>query len=802
MYIWFVTEWKRAVAQFPVLLKRLVIFVIACVVLMGLTVFGTRQIWSGNNTQKTTVRIGYVAPEDMLTKLAVSYVEQLESVKSWCSLEKTTVDKGMALLENGALTALLILPDDLVNEILTGSNAPVTVYLPESVDASITNSKVFEELANAGVGMLQTAQAEIYAAETLAGEAGVKNLLEEMYYDINRFNLSIALTRESLWENISLSVTGNHTYAVYYGSAFFAIYLLVAALFIGNFCKRNHLQQFMAWRRLGVPFAWQLASQWSALLLLMALVGVLPFCLLLYPPFAELLSVVFTPQMAVAVFFVLALSAMYALMVYQYVGEHQRAVLVLGLLALAQGYAAGCIIPSVLLPQGIAAVGAFVPAAYIKAAFTMLFTGSTQNFSEVILGLAVWSCVCFVFAWFGIALPERKGLGVKGKDKNVKWQQESIGGLHKRNVNDNNILKNQEMFQDTNRVDIKEILQKVGNVNKEGIESETKKRELKEQEIDKEGNVSETKEKEQKIDKEGIVSETNKAEKKKQNVQNVLCKNNNMQTVKKVQENGKSYFMTQVLFPVPIFWILLKRLFYQKSLWVCLCLVVILSAAAVHMENSTETSIVAAVYDADGHIGESLTQYQGLVKFVLCSSEEEVKQMVLRDKAECGYILPAQILEQMAQRKADDSIIVYEDADAVAARVVDEVLFQKLFHCASLQWFEGYIAEKSGSENMENLEISSVVEEQIAKDKTFAIQIERLGEEQIPPAFPARLLVVSGVLLCALQGLAQAGVDWQKKRFYKYNRAVIVLITVVQPVVMGMLAGGTALVVTGWIGGK
>ncbi len=760
MYIWFVTEWKRAVAQFPVLLKRLVIFVIACVVLMGLTVFGTRQIWSGNNTQKTTVRIGYVAPEDMLTKLAVSYVEQLESVKSWCSLEKTTVDKGMALLENGALTALLILPDDLVNEILTGSNAPVTVYLPESVDASITNSKVFEELANAGVGMLQTAQAEIYAAETLAGEAGVKNLLEEMYYDINRFNLSIALTRESLWENISLSVTGNHTYAVYYGSAFFAIYLLVAALFIGNFCKRNHLQQFMAWRRLGVPFAWQLASQWSALLLLMALVGVLPFCLLLYPPFAELLSVVFTPQMAVAVFFVLALSAMYALMVYQYVGEHQRAVLVLGLLALAQGYAAGCIIPSVLLPQGIAAVGAFVPAAYIKAAFTMLFTGSTQNFSEVILGLAVWSCVCFVFAWFGIALPERKGLGVKGKDKNVKWQQESIGGLHKRNVNDNNILKNQEMFQDTNRVDIK------------------------------------------KINKEEIAEEIKEGEKKAQNLQNARYKSSNTQVVKNIQDDGKTYKMTEASFWMPIFWILFKRLFYQKSLWVCLCLVVILSAAAVHMENSTETSIVAAVYDADGFMEETLTQYQGLVKFVLCSSEEEVKQMVLRDKAECGYILPAQILEQMAQRKADDSIIVYEDGDAVAARVVDEVLFQKLFHCASLQWFEGYIAEKSGSENMENLEISSVVEEQIAKDKTFAIQIERLGEEQIPPAFPARLLVVSGVLLCALQGLAQAGVDWQKKRFYKYNRAVIVLITVVQPVVMGMLAGGTALVVTGWIGGK
>jgi hypothetical protein len=359
-----------------------------------------------------------------------------------------------------------------------------------------------------------------------------------------------------------------------------------------------------------------------------------------------------------------------------------------------------------------------------------------------------------------MTLPERKRLGVKGKDKNVKWRQESVEGLHRRNVNNNNILKNQEMFQDTNRVDIK------------------------------------------KINKEEIAEEIKEGEKKAQNLQNAQYKSSNTQVVKNIQDDGKTYKTTEASFWMPICWILFKRLFYQKSLWVCLCLVVILSAAAVHMENSTETSIVAAVYDADGFMEETLTQYQGLVKFVLCSSEEEVKQMVLRDKAECGYILPAQILEQMAQRKADDSIIVYEDGDAVAARVVDEVLFQKLFHCASLQWFEGYIAEKSGSENMENLEISSVVEEQIAKDKTFAIQIERLGEEQIPPAFPARLLVVSGVLLCALQGLAQAGVDWQKKRFYKYNRAVIVLITVVQPVVMGMLAGGTALVVTGWIGGK
>ncbi len=788
MYIWFVTEWKRAVAQLPVLFKRLVIFVMVCVALIGLTVFGTRQIWSGNNTQKTTVRIGYVAPEDMLTKLAVSYVEQLESVKSWCSLEKTTVEKGMTLLENGALTALLILPDDLVNEILTGSNAPVTVYLPESVDASITNSKVFEELASAGVGMLQTAQAEIYAAETLAGEAGVKNLLEEMYNDINRFNLSIALTRENLWENISLSVTGNHTYAVYYGSAFFAIYLLVAALFIGNFCKRNYLQQLMARRRLGVPFAWQLASQWSALLLLMALVGSLPFCVLLYPPFAKLLSVVFTPQTVVAVFLVLALSAMYALMVYQYVGEQQRAVLVLGLLALAQGYAAGCIIPSVLLPQGIATVGAFVPAAYIKAAFTMLLTGSTQNFSEVILGLAVWSGVCFVFAWLAMCLPERKRQGLKGNDENVKWQQESVGGLRKRNFKVNDTLENKKSFQDTNRVDIKEILNEVGNGNIDKARITTK--------------TKESKQKKQNIDREEIAEEIKEGEQKAQNLQNALYKSSNTQEVKNIQDNGKNYKTTQASFSMPIFWILFKRLFYQKSLWVCLCLVVILSTAAVHMENSTETSIVAAVYDADGFMEETLTQYQGLVKFVLCSSEEEVKQMVLRDKVECGYILPAQILEQMAQRKADGSIIVYEDGDAVAARVVDEVLFQKLFHCASLQWFEGYIAEKLDSENMENLEISSVVEEQIAEEKTFAIQIERLGEEQIPPAFPARLLVVGGVLLCALQGLAQAGVDWQKKRFYKYNRAVIVLITVVQPVVMGMLAGGTALIVTGWIGGK
>ncbi|MCM1182493.1 MAG: ABC transporter permease [Roseburia sp.] len=680
---WLITEYKRAALMLPLLLKRAVIAVVAVILTAGMTAFCVgKYTRSGTEETSAPMRIGYVAEENPLTALAVAYVEQMESVRALCVLEPTTEEAGKALLEEGALAALVVLPEDIVNEILRGSNAPATLYLPNGARTNVTAGKIFEEFANAAVGMLGTAQAEIYAAEELRTrlraslpEELVEERLQELYNGINRFNLRLFADRERLFQREKLSLTENNTYAVYYAGAVLTLYMLVSGLFIGPLCKRGRLWQRIAARRLGVSYFRQLWSRVMAMLPALALLGAIPFLALLWPPLRAQLSVAWRAEYAAAALALLLFTAAGLQLVYQLVDASQRAILVLGLLALFQGYMSGCMIPAVLLPQGVTAIGSRLPAAYMRRIFTLLFTGGTEGLWSAVCGLAVWSAVCFALTWAAM---------------HVLGPEETAG---------------------------------------------------------REGKVT-----------------------------TVPFKNRLANTFS---------------------WILFKRLLHRKSLWVCLLAAAVLSAVVVRLEERTDTVIYAAVYDETGTYDEALTAYDGLVRFVVCDSEEAVRRTVLRDKAECGYILPEGIAEALIKGKANRAVTVYEDGDAVVSRLVDEVLFNILFKPASLQWFEDYMAENAGVDGLERGSMSAAVERQISADATFRFRIERLGTEQAREetrtAFPRPLVVVVSVALCGIQGAAQAVVDLREKRFYKRNGAVVFLIMVLQPMLLGAAVGALLL---------
>ena len=148
----------------PSILKRAVILVAACLFTAGVAAFCAGVLVS-HGSGEFKLKVGYTAEEDQITALAVAYVQSMESVKSLCSLEAVTEQDGKQRLQNGELAALIVLPGDVVNEILSGSNTPGTLYLPERRGAasagglSAVSGMLFEELASAGIGMLGTAQA-------------------------------------------------------------------------------------------------------------------------------------------------------------------------------------------------------------------------------------------------------------------------------------------------------------------------------------------------------------------------------------------------------------------------------------------------------------------------------------------------------------------------------------------------------------------------------------------------------------------------------------------------------------------
>lgn len=679
----------------PFLLKRAMVLAAVCLIVAGMIVFCAGVLQESNGVGNK-LRIGYVAEKNVVTDLAVSYVQDMESVKSICSLEAVTEQQGKQLLENGDLSALIVLPKDIINEILSGSNTPATLYLPGNAQGAVpggglsaVGSMLFEELASAAIGMLGTAQAEIYASDAILQElaagsgAGIfgDGFLQSMYDDINRFNLEVVAGREKLFQIKTLSLTENNTYTVYYGSALFTVYALFAGLFMGKFCKRSSLQQMMADRRIGVGYVAQLGARCLAGSMLMLLVLLLPFLvslvLYLMPQVGSVLAIEMTWQGLVSLILITGFVTVYDMMIYQMIEKRESALVVTGVLAVLQAYLSGCLIPSVLLPKAVASVGKYLPAAMIKKGITLLFTGDVQDFSYVASGLCVWGGCLFLCTVLSMHIGERNKSAVESGKRPVKFHVPSLG---------------------------------------------------------------------------------------------------------------------MVMF---------RRLMHKKSMWFSLGLIVVLSAVILQVEKSSETQVKVAVYDESGNYIERLKAYDGLVQFEQYGSDEAVQDAVYRGRVECGYVLPKTLMEDMIVQHAAREIHVYQDADAVAVPVVNEILFERIFRQVSLKWFEDYVSQNSVIKKMEMDEESL---RQIARDcfdgellagTTFRFEVRRMdvGRTDISgddsdderTLYPIYVVAAIAIILCVLQGVVQVVTDIRAQSFYKRNRVTASILTLILPIMMGLL---------------
>lgn len=669
----------------PLLLRRIIILAVVCFMAAGMIAFCAGK-WQEADTK--LLRIGYVslgdtAEESMLMDLAVSYVQDMESVKSLCSLEQVSSEQeGVRMMEEGTLAALVVLPEDVINEILSGSNTPAKLYLPERSALeeggfSAVGSMLFQELANAAIGMLGTAQAEIYASSAILNQLSVAydgGMLQTAYDKINQFNLGVVAARENLFDVKSLSVTEKDTYAVYYGSALFAVYLLLAGLFFEAYCKRSRLEQVLMAKKLGIGCMSQLLSKCAAGVLLMLIVTLFPFLFFLIPAVNAVLSVEFSTAGVAVLFFIIVFTTIYHVFLYQLADKYQSALIMIGLTALIQAYLSGCIIPTVLLPEYIAAIGKWLPAAFLKAGFTIVLTGETQGWVRVAGGLLFWGLLLLMLTWLLMRME------VSGA---VQIRNSSAGRL-----------------------------------------------------------------------------------------------------------SDKSMHIPSI--PIVLF----RRLLSRKSIWVCMGLVVLLSAVIVGVEKSSKTQITVAVYDCDGSYGTLLEAYQGLVRFENYDSEEAVKKAVLKGAVECGYILPEGLAENIIARRANHQVTVYRDADAVAVPVVNEVIFERIFRTVSLKWYEDYISLDIPAIDKTALRetVAQAFAQQLEADTTFAFEMVRIGVEQgqdtdAGPTYPVLTVAVVTVLLCIFQGLLQVVEDIRKRRFYKRNRLAMAVLTVALPVILGLLTG-------------
>ena len=387
---WFQAEYKRAWAMLPAIMVKSIIITFV----MGVLFHGITYWLEAGQEEDSRLKIGYVAEEDMLTKLLVSYVSGMDSVNELCRFVSVTEEEGREELQEGKLAALLILPENVIDEILTGSNAPATLLLPKQNSAL---GIVFEELADAGIRMLSFAQGEIYTVYELAN---ILELNEEQFQSacdvINAYNIELFMKRESWFHTQKVSVTGNEETAVYYGSVFAAFWLLLGGVLFGSYIKHGEQEQLLVWKRLGVSPMIQVAGRVlvTAMLLVMMLFPLSGLWIL--PWFREKLIPVFTWQSLLVILLSVICIAAYDMLLYQLSEEHRTAIVAVGIFAVLQGYLSGYLVPKVLLPQVVQELAVFLPTSYIRQAFSMFFSGDTQYTGRICIALLFFTMLFFL----------------------------------------------------------------------------------------------------------------------------------------------------------------------------------------------------------------------------------------------------------------------------------------------------------------------------------------------------------------------------------------------------------------------
>lgn len=675
--IWMKTEFKRAVVTLPAILKKAVLLLLVCSMAAGAAAFCA----TAHDADASRMRLGYVASDNALTDMVVAYVQEIESVKELCSIERVSdEEEGLRLLQEGELAVLAVLPDDIVGEILTGSNAPVTVYM--GADNALGNgsyanvkSLLFQELADAAVGMLETAQAEIYAVPyILGGElfADVE-LVQSLYDDINRFNLITVTGREELFRTKTVSMTENDTYVIYYGSALLTLYLLFVGVFLRDFFCRSDLWENILEKRFGISRSWQVICGFLAGLLPMAVTGFLPFVALVVPYVGGHFHVVPSWSMACLMLLATVLGVMYFMLIYRALGEGRNALLAIGILTVIQGYLSGCLVPSALLPDLVYGVGKYLPAAYVKSAFTVILSGDAQRLSSAVSGLLVWSIVLFA------ANLAKAYSNVPHYDRASKWAKLSKSGA--------------------------------------------------------------------------------------------------------------------VRVP-PVILVLLKRMLLRRGVLVSLALMAAISVFIARLEEKSDTTLYAAVFDESGEYEKLLCAHEGFARFQVCESADEVAELVLRGKAECGYVLPQDLTKDLAALRANRTVTVYEGVDSVCVPLVNEVLFNAIFRHASLAWYEDYMSEFG----RDSAFAQKTIARQIELGKTFAIEFVMVGKNgAAAPAvgnkrtYPVLTVVAAAVILCGVQGLLTAMDDSRRGRFYKRGRIKLMVLTIALPMLAAGVLGGALL---------
>lgn len=314
------------------------------------------------------IRIGVVLPdEDELAEKVMALVGEMDSVESVCDLIYVDEEEGRNRTAEGQLDALLVIPSEMIEGIINGTNTPALVVFPKSRGLE---AAAFRELADSGARILGTAQAAIYAADNFCVNYGMESRIYEVNAALNRIFLSYSLPRREYFKDYQVSATGMVTPFVFFGISGFLLYLMLCGIPAAMIVKRPSGILSLKLKAMGVGRVKQTASSVICVLALL-------LCAAVPAVWAAWLGGLTAGgwQTAAVTFLVCFLCSSMIVFFYELARSRMAGVMGIFVVSVAMMFAAGGIIPSVFLPEGMEALSEYLPVKWMMDAVALGMTG-------------------------------------------------------------------------------------------------------------------------------------------------------------------------------------------------------------------------------------------------------------------------------------------------------------------------------------------------------------------------------------------------------------------------------------------
>lgn len=348
-YVWKMT--KRALAALPVIFLSM--GGMLALVLVCMTAFQVNG----------RIRVGVtMSEEDKMMAALLSYIEQMNDISKLCEFDTVSEEEGRRQLEQGEISALLVVPEGMLDQIYQGKDTGVHVYLPHT---PTLESGMIQEFSEAGVSLVLSAKAGDYTAYELYRQFGISGTMQQVSKDMNGGYITFIMMQERLFDNIAVTGKDGLSDSERYMTAGITCLLFLLGIPCVSLLRGRSFVLTGQLRRKGVSHAFQYGT--SLILMMMCL----------YAAGICGLAVIYRylgrdTGFAAAAFFLLPVCFLLASLfhfLYSFSKGMTGMVLMVFLLAVLLVFLPGGIFPPCLLPESMVKLGQQLPGGLMMQGF-------------------------------------------------------------------------------------------------------------------------------------------------------------------------------------------------------------------------------------------------------------------------------------------------------------------------------------------------------------------------------------------------------------------------------------------------